>query len=83
MLAVNATVGDLARRLLKSSALPAKAAIDAVHVAVAAVNGMDFLLTWNCAHIANAATRGNIERTCRIAGFPPPVICTPEELGEV
>ena len=83
VLAVNATVGELAERLLRSSALPAKAAIDAVHVAVAAVNGMDFLLTWNCAHLANAATRGKIERTCRIAGFPPPIICTPEELGEV
>jgi hypothetical protein len=47
---------------------------------VAAVNGMDFLLTWNCTHIANAATRGRIEQACRAAGVEPPVICTPEEL---
>ena len=83
ILAVNDRVRDLAQRLLKSTALPARAAIDAVHVAAAAVNGMDFLLTWNCTHIANATTRGKIERTCRLAGFQPPVICTPEELVEV
>ena len=73
---------DLAERLLRSNALPAKAAVDAVHVAVAVVNGMDFLLTWNCAHIANANTRVRMERTCRQAGLVLPVICTPEELRE-
>ena len=83
VLGVNSAVSDLSQLLLKSSAIPMKAAIDAVHVAVAAANGMDFLLTWNCKHIANAATRGKIEQTCRLAGFTPPVICTPEELGEV
>jgi hypothetical protein len=43
---------------------------------------MDYLLTWNCAHIANAAVRGKIERACRDVGLEPPVICTPEELME-
>jgi hypothetical protein len=43
---------------------------------------MDYLVTWNCAHIANAALRSKIERTCRQAGFQAPVICTPEELLE-
>ncbi len=60
--------------------MPRKAAIDAVHVAIAAVNGMDFLLTWNCAHIANAVMRPRIESVCRSVGFEPPTICTPEEL---
>ena len=46
------------------------------------VNGMDYLLTWNCAHIANAALRGEIEAICRAYGYEPPVICTPEELME-
>lgn len=82
VLEVTSMVTGLARRLLAANALPPKAVVDAVHVAVAAVNGMDYLLTWNCAHIANAATRSTIERTCREAGFSPPVICTPEELGE-
>lgn len=53
---------------------------DALHIAVAAVHGLDFLLTWNCKHIANAMMRSAIERVCREAGYEPPVICTPEEL---
>jgi hypothetical protein len=72
---------DVAQSLLRGGGLPAKAAIDALHVAIAAVNGMDYLLTWNCAHIANATMRGTIERLCRESGFEPPIICTPEELA--
>lgn len=71
----------LAKALLKAAAMPAKAAIDAAHVGIATVHGMNFLLTWNCAHIANAAMRETIEEVCRRAGFKPPVICTPEELA--
>jgi hypothetical protein len=43
---------------------------------------MDILLTWNCAHIANATMRPRIEAICRADGFEPPVICTPLELME-
>ena len=70
----------LAGHLVAGGGVPAKARVDALHVAVAAVHGMDFLLTWNCKHIANAATRGTIEDLCRAAGFEPPIICTPLEL---
>jgi len=42
----------------------------------------DYLLSWNCKHIANAALRSRIEAICRLAGFEPPVICTPLELVE-
>ena len=55
---------------------------DALHVAIAVLNGMDYLLTWNCTHIANAAIRGRIEQACRAAGMQAPIICTPEELTE-
>jgi hypothetical protein len=44
------------------------------------VNGMDFLLTWNCTHIANATLRGRIESVCLREGYAVPIICTPEEL---
>lgn len=71
----------LAARLLQVAALPKKAEDDALHIAVAAVNGMEFLLTWNCTHIANARTREIINRCCRNAGYEPPVICTPAELA--
>jgi hypothetical protein len=72
----------LAGKLLLGAALPQKAKADALHIAIAAVNGMDYLLTWNCTHIANAIMRPKIESICRIAGYEPPVICTPPELVE-
>ena len=70
----------LAENLVAGGALPPKARVDALHVAMAAVHGMDYLLTWNCKHIANASLRGRIEDLCRAAGFEPPIICTPLEL---
>ena len=70
----------LANALIAEGPLPKKAEIDAYHIAVAAVNGMEYLLTWNCTHIANAILRPKIEAVCRIHGFEPPIICTPQEL---
>jgi predicted nucleic acid-binding protein len=72
----------LARRLLAARGLPQKAAADALHIAVASVHGMDYLVTWNCKHIANARMLRFVTETCRVAGYEPPVICTPEELAE-
>ena len=80
LLAVTDAVGALAEKLVAKGVIPTKAAEDALHIAVAAVHGVDFLLTWNCKHIANAAMRQAIERVCRDADYEPPVICTPEEL---
>jgi hypothetical protein len=82
VLAVSGEASKLAELFLAVNALPAKAAVDAVHIAVAVINGMDYLLTWNCTHIANAGIRARIEKICRDAGLQPPVICTPEELME-
>ncbi len=70
----------LAGMLLKEVPLPPKAANDALHIAVAAVNGIAYLVTWNCTHIANATLRPQIEALCRRVGYEPPVICTPREL---
>jgi predicted nucleic acid-binding protein len=70
----------LAAALVSGQALPVQAAQDALHVAVACVHGMEYLLTWNCAHLANARLRSRIEQICRDAGYVPPIICTPEEL---
>lgn len=75
-------VRELALALLKAGSLPAKAELDALHIATAAVNGMDYLLTWNCKHIANAVMRPKVEAVCRIQGYEPPIICTPQELME-
>ncbi|MEW6302865.1 MAG: type II toxin-antitoxin system VapC family toxin [Verrucomicrobiota bacterium] len=70
----------LAAKLQTPATLPPKAAKDAAHIAIAAVHGMHFLLTWNCTHINNAAIIADIERICSDQGFACPVICTPEEL---
>jgi hypothetical protein len=72
----------LARQLIKAGALPAKAADDALHIAIAALNGIPFLLTWNCRHLANAVMRPLIESVCMAKGLKAPIICTPEELME-
>ena len=75
-------VGALAKSLLAGVPLPEKAATDAVHISIAAVNGIQYLLTWNCRHIANPSFRPGIERVCREMGYEAPVICTPQELLE-
>jgi len=72
----------LSRDFLSSTGIPAKAELDALHIAVAAVNGMDYLLTWNCTHIANGVTLPLVYRVCRKAGYEPPFVCTPLELLE-
>jgi hypothetical protein len=71
---------SLTRQILASRLLPAKAAVDAAHIAIAAVHRMDFLLTWNCRHIANATIVEDVRAVCARAGYVPPVICTPLEL---
>jgi predicted nucleic acid-binding protein len=80
ILDLSADVVDLAEALKISLALPEKAVTDAVHIAMAAVHEMHFLLTWNCTHIANAEMFVVIEKVCQERGFSCPVICTPEEL---
>lgn len=76
-------VETVAGGLLARASLPAKARLDALHIAVATLGGMDYLLTWNCAHIANPAFRPKIEGVIRSLGYQAPIICTPLELLEV
>jgi predicted nucleic acid-binding protein len=71
---------DLARHFVEHGPIPQKSVRDALHIAVAAVHGIDFLLTWNCAHIANAEMSCKIVSICHDCGVQCPVICTPEEL---
>jgi hypothetical protein len=80
MLDITTEVGHLASAILASGVLPRKAATDAAHIALAAVHGVDFLLTWNCVHIANAIIAKDIAKICRRYDWESPVICTPEEL---
>lgn len=72
----------LAVDLITRLQLPPRAQPDALHVAIAATNGVDYLLTWNCRHLSNAVLRPRIEWVCRDNHLEPPVICTPPELME-
>lgn len=80
LLEITPEVAELAAALITRLPLPPRAGADAAHIAVAAYHGMNFLLTWNCSHIANAVLRPRIERICREQGYSAPVMCTPEEL---
>lgn len=75
-------VKPLADELVIQHLLPEKAIEDARHVAVSAIFETDYLLTWNCKHIANAATLPRIYRTLRDLGYESPLIVTPEEFFE-
>jgi predicted nucleic acid-binding protein len=63
-LPVTEGVRELAAEFLNAGLIPSKAAVDAAHIAVAAVHGMDILLTWNCTHIHNIEISRQIERVC-------------------
>jgi predicted nucleic acid-binding protein len=83
VLAVTLSAIQVSRDLLREVALPKKAEIDALHIAIAAEQRIDYLLTWNCKHIANASLRLKIEGVLKSAGLIPPILCTPQELSDV
>lgn len=80
VLALTDGVVSLARELIKAGAVPAKALDDALHIAIATVHNMDYLLTWNYRHIANAEMKPAIRNICAAKGYICPEICTPMEL---
>ena len=80
LLEINIAAQELADELVSVRLVPEKCVEDALHMALAAVHRVDFLLTWNCKHIANAHIRPRLTRTLENAGYSCPIICTPEEL---
>lgn len=82
VLAVSPTAADFARTLVAQGAVPSTELEDALHIALAVVNGIEYLVTWNFKHIANAAMRSKIQGVCIAEGYDPCTICTPEELLE-
>ena len=81
-IATSPSVDELAGKLIEEFAIPKTEPRDAIHISLAAVNGLEYLVSWNFKHIVNPTTRSAIERVCRDAGFVPPMICTPDELME-
>ncbi len=80
LLPVTDDAKELAVRLMADGGIPLRAEADALHVAVASVHAMDYLLTWNCRHINNATTKPVTRSICAVAGYTCPEICTPLEL---
>lgn len=76
---ISGDVEQLAQRLIQAHAMPQKAAADALHVAAAALSGVDYLLTLNCKHIANAHELPRIYRLLDGEGLGQLLICTPAE----
>ncbi len=73
---------DLAKEILRQNILPSKATLDVFHIAVTIVHELDFLLTLNCKHIANAFIFRRIEKICSEFGYKTPIVCTPQEILE-
>jgi len=80
VLEVTKSAQSLAQAIIASGVIPSRAVRDAAHIAVAAVHRNDYLLTWNCRHLANAQIMRKIEKVCDQLSERMPVICTPEEL---
>ncbi|QEG37930.1 type II toxin-antitoxin system VapC family toxin [Bythopirellula goksoeyrii] len=74
---------EIVSALMQRVPLPSNAANDALHIAISVGNGIDYLLTWNCRHIANATLQARMEMVCDLFGFEMPTICTPEQLIEI
>lgn len=73
---------ELADKMTKGGPMPVQYPEDALHIAVCAINGIDYLMTWNCKHMANATMRRQVEQFLDNLGYVCPIICTPEELME-
>lgn len=82
MLEITEEAASLAQTLVETGILPKKATEDALHIAIAVTNGVNYLLTWNCKHIANATIRQQVERVCCSRGYEAVTICTSEQLLE-
>lgn len=80
LLDMSPEVANVAEALIREGPLPETATDDAAHLALSAVHGMDFLLTWNCKHLANAEFARPVAALLAALGYQAPVVCTPQEL---
>ena len=81
-LAKTQPIDEIASEIIATGLIPARAALDATHIAFATVHQLDYLLTWNCRHIHNVSIIRRVERLCERLGYTCPIICTPNDLLE-
>ena len=80
LLQLDSQIGVIADEIMRRAILPPKASVDALHIAATAYHRVDYLLTWNCRHIANGRTLPRIYDVLVDLGYPLPFVCTPEEM---
>lgn len=80
LLLISEDMLQIAQEFLNRGIIPTKAAEDGLHIAIATIHQVDYLLTWNCKHIANPEIQRNISSYLDEIGLFLPFICTPEEL---
>ncbi|MBX3451251.1 MAG: type II toxin-antitoxin system VapC family toxin [Planctomycetaceae bacterium] len=80
LLPLEPAIADIADEIMARAILPEKARTDALHIAIVAHHRIQYLLTWNCRHIANARILPRIHSVLNDLSIPVPVICTPEEM---
>jgi len=78
---ISSQAKEIAKELIKTKAVPENSTEDALHIAIATVHGVQFLLTWNFKHINNAEKKSKINHVLQELGYVPPILCSPEELG--
>jgi len=79
VLEITQNVQEVAQSLINENAVSLEFEEDALHIAVASINGMDFLLTWNFSHLNNVFKKAKIIKAIEKQGFIPPEICSPDE----
>lgn len=80
VLSITDEVIELSEKIINEGVLPKKAMDDSLHISIATIHKIDFLLTWNCRHIANAEIKPHIQNVCSRNNYSCPEICTPIEL---
>lgn len=82
MLDIDDEARELAEKIVSENGIPKEYPEDALHIAVAAINGIAVIVTWNFAHLSNPFTRMMVRQIVENDGYVCPEICSPEELLE-
>jgi hypothetical protein len=82
LLPLEEKIAEVAESLIEKAILSPKSVVDALHISIAAFHRIEYLLTWNCSHIANAKIQRRIRQVLEEMAIPMPIICTPQEMVE-